>query len=66
MTNATRPLLFGYVRVHLLMTRRELNGVKQRLAKFADDEGYTWPTSSSSRRTRCRLRSDRCRRSSEA
>jgi hypothetical protein len=41
MTNATRPLLFGYVRVHLLMTRRELNGVKQRLAEFADDEGYT-------------------------
>jgi hypothetical protein len=40
MSNPVRPLLFGYIRVHLLMTNRELNGVKQRLAEFADVEGY--------------------------
>lgn len=34
------PLVLGYVRVHLLMTPCELDGVCTRLAWFAEQEGY--------------------------
>ncbi len=36
----TRPLLFGYVRVHLLMSPAELARVTERLLAFARVEGY--------------------------
>jgi len=40
MTDATRPLLYGYIRAYLLTSHNELNGVKRRLAEFADGESY--------------------------
>ncbi len=40
----TRPLLFGYVRLHLLMTETELADTKERLHYFAHVEGFTLGT----------------------
>jgi hypothetical protein len=40
----TRPLLLGYVRLHLLMTDDELAHTKERLAHYAAVEGYTLGT----------------------
>lgn len=36
-----KPLILGYIRVHLLMTPLELDAVCTRLAQFAEREGYT-------------------------
>lgn len=36
----TRPLAFGYVRAHILMTEHELSDVKADLTAFATREGY--------------------------
>ncbi len=44
MTNYTKPLLLGYLRMHLLMTDDELADVKERLERFADLEGFTLGT----------------------
>lgn len=41
---ATRPLVLGYIRAHLLMTERELSASTQDLALFAHNEGYTLGT----------------------
>ncbi len=40
MSDSTRPLLFGYVRLHLLMTDSELAHTKARLHHFAQVEGF--------------------------
>lgn len=40
MIDYTRPLLLGYVLKHLLMTDYELEDVKERLAFFAQVEGF--------------------------
>lgn len=40
----TRPLLLGYLRMHLLMTDNELADTKERLAYFAAVEGFTLGT----------------------
>jgi hypothetical protein len=44
MTDATRPLLLGYIRVHLLMTDNELSDTIERLGYFARCEGYALGT----------------------
>jgi hypothetical protein len=44
MTNHTKPLLLGYLRMHLLMTEGELAEAKERLERFADLEGFTLGT----------------------
>lgn len=44
MTVATRPLMFGYLRAHLLMTQTELADTKDRLAYVAHTEGYALGT----------------------
>ena len=44
MTDATRPLLLGYVRLHPLMTEIELADTKERFGYFAHVEGYTLGT----------------------
>ena len=59
MTDTTRPLLLGYVRLHPLMADDELNKVQQRLADYAEDEGFSLAMSTSSKPTRRRLRSKR-------
>lgn len=41
MRDHTRPLLLGYVQLHLLMTDDELADTKERLAHFAALEGFT-------------------------
>jgi hypothetical protein len=38
--HATRPLLLGFVRAHLLMTETELTDMKERLRYFAREEGF--------------------------
>lgn len=43
-TDYTRPLLLGYVRKHLLMTDDELDDAKERLAHFAQVEGFSLST----------------------
>ncbi len=40
----TKPLLLGYVRMHLLMTDNELADAKERLAYFAAVEGFSLGT----------------------
>jgi hypothetical protein len=44
MTNYTKPLLLGYLRMHLLMSDDELADAKDRLERFADLEGFTLGT----------------------
>jgi hypothetical protein len=44
MTDYTKPLLLGYVRKHLLMTETELTDAKERLAPFAELEGFALGT----------------------
>jgi hypothetical protein len=41
MDDGTRPLLLGYLRKHLLMSETELEDAKERLAYFAEIEGFT-------------------------
>jgi putative heme degradation protein len=41
MTDATRPLVLGYVRSHPFMTDAELAETKQQLVGFAEREGHT-------------------------
>lgn len=43
-TDRTRPLVFGYVRQHLLRTADELVDIKERLAFFAAAEGFAMGT----------------------
>jgi hypothetical protein len=44
MTDATKPLLLGYMRAHLLMTEEELTAAKEQLRQFAQREDYTLGT----------------------
>jgi hypothetical protein len=44
MTDHTRPLILGYLRQHLLMTEDELADTKERLAHFAQTEGFALGT----------------------
>jgi hypothetical protein len=44
MTDATRPLILGYLRKHLLMTEEELADTTERLAHFAQIEGFALGT----------------------
>jgi hypothetical protein len=39
-TDPTRPLAFGYIRAHILMTEHELGDAKADLTDFAIREGY--------------------------
>jgi hypothetical protein len=44
MTDCTKPLLLCYLRKHLLMTETELTDAKERLARFAELEGFALGT----------------------
>jgi hypothetical protein len=44
MTDHNRPLLLGYVLRHLLLSDEELAAVKERLERFAAEEGYAMGT----------------------
>jgi hypothetical protein len=41
MNDRPRPVLLGYLRKHLLMSETELEDAKERLAYFAEIEGFT-------------------------
>ncbi|GAA3084080.1 hypothetical protein JOF29_004407 [Kribbella aluminosa] len=42
--DTTKPLLLGYIPMHLLMTDAELDAAKQQLEAFADVEGFALNT----------------------
>jgi hypothetical protein len=44
MKDTDRPLALGYIRQHLLMTEYELDDAKERLAYFAETQGYALDT----------------------